>query len=702
MKYTKRSIFHQILFINTLLAFLFICIFIINYLIVNNKFKEDAEKYSEQIMHNTTTNFQAETTRLSTFVKMCEDDPSFVLAMSNKLPVEKFVEYGRQASEKLLIIQYSLPYAEKVFAYIKNSDKFIIPRKVVVDKEYFLSELSGEEQLPDFSKLDNGFYSIGGNNYFVSNSYNYGTFIIQLNAVKFCGLEEVTSVLPDYEIIVLYKDNKVFAASSNKAKRMVEKLNLNQDKSEYIRYSGSKYYISKKTLQNGFQFILVEKASVVQKLQLQNNVIYLVAGIIMLTGCVLLVFLNRRIYLPLRKVVMKYNNKENKYNEIEMLNGMMSDILNENTQMQNQILKNQRVQSDNELNYAIHSKQKISEQQAVYLQSSYGQYRIMSIAIQNQTGDGEEMFISADDYLMDTMSCKSIVVNNYVHSYIIPEEHSMEEICLNIDKYFCNIKPATMVFIGISDASSDFVHLYNIYRQSYERMLHNRIPLERRYAITVQDIKETKCGSASISFEIQNTIAKYTLSGGPKDLEETFEHIFFSDSAVLLQDVMSYYMQLSNLLLVLLKQANTVMELSDFKTTQLTLVYHPVYMYYLLLEDFKKLNAGTSQEHSTLRYEIIDYINEHYPEALSLDSISSYFGITPVYLSSWFKKNTGINLSVYINNIRMEEAKKLLLSHKNLKISDIAARVGISAASTFIRQFKNYTGCTPDQYRQLK
>ncbi|MGB8454453.1 MAG: AraC family transcriptional regulator [Anaerocolumna sp.] len=702
MKNTKRSIFHQILLINTLLSFLFICIFMLNYMIVNNKFKEDAEKYSEQIMYNMTANFQTETNRLTTFVKMCEDDPSFVLAMSNKLPVQKFLEYGNQASEKLLIIQYSLPYAEKVLAYIKNSGKFIMPRQVVVDKEYFLSGLSNDEQLPDFSKFGNGFYSIGGNDYFISNSYDYGSFIIQLNTAKFCGLVDVSSVLPDYEILVLYNNNKIFAASSKKAEKMFGSIDISQDKPEYIYYSGDKYYISKKTLKNNFRFILVEKASVVQKLQQQNNVIYIAAGFILFTGCILLVFLNTQIYLPLKRVVMKYNSQDNKHNEIEMINGMMNDILKENTQMQNQILNNQQVQSDIELNYAIHSKQKISEQQAGYLLNRYGKYRMMSIAIQNQTGEGEELFISVDDYLMDTMSCKSIVVNNYVHSYIIPEEHNLDEICLSVDKYFCNMKPTTMVFIGISDASTDFVQLYNIYRQSYERMLYNRIPLERRYSITVQDIKAAKCGSASISFEIQNTIAKYTLSGNPKDLEHTLEHIFFSDSAVLLQDMISYYVQLASLLLVVLKQANTVMEFSDFRTTQALTVYHPVYMYYLLLEDFKKLNAGTSQEHSKLRYEIIGYINEHYSEALGLDSISSHFGITPVYLSSWFKKNTGINLSVYINNIRMEEAKKLLLNHKNLKISDIAARIGISTASTFIRQFKNYAGCTPDQYRQLK
>lgn len=697
----RRSIFHQILIVNVVLSVLFICIFITNYLYASRKFKVEAEKYSEQIMDNITVNFQTETSRLTTFVKMCESDPSFVIAMSNKLPIQSFIQYGKLASEKLLIIQYSLPYAERVYAYVKNSGKFIMPKYVILDKEYFLNGFSNKEQVPDFSNSGNGFYSAGGKNYYVSNSYNYGTFIIELNTVKFCGLKEITSVVPDCEIIVLYENGRVFAASSGKAEEMIQDIDVKRATANYIGYSGEKFFLNKKSLPNGFQFILVEKASNIEKLQQQNNLIYIFAGIILLAGCILLVFLNTRIYLPLKEVTKKYASQYASHNEIDNINVMVNNIMNENKQMQNQILNSQRAGSHIELNYAIHSKQGISQQLADHLQNQYGQYRMMSIAIQNQTGGGEELFTNSDDYFMDTLGCKPIVINSFLHAYIISDEHDIDKIRISIDEYFCNIKPTTMVFIGLSDVSNDFIKLHQVYYQSYQRMLSNGIPLERKYAVNIQDQKVAQYCPATISFEIQNTIAKYSMSGTSKDLEETFERIFFSDNSIMLKDFISYYAQLAGLLLALANQANNVMEISEFKTTKTLTVYHPVYMYYILLDDYKRLNAGTSKEHTALRYEIVDYVNQHYTEALSLESISSYFGITPVYLSSWFKKNTGINLSIYINNKRMEEAKELILKHKHMKIADIARLVGISGASTFIRQFKNHTGCTPDQYRQL-
>ena len=99
---------------------------------------------------------------------------------------------------------------------------------------------------------------------------------------------------------------------------------------------------------------------------------------------------------------------------------------------------------------------------------------------------------------------------------------------------------------------------------------------------------------------------------------------------------------------------------------------------------------------------MVPCIDKHYKDVLSLDSVAEVFGISPVYLSAWFKKNAGINFSQYITKVRMEEARIILLEEECIKVSDVAELVGISSISTFIRQFKNYYGCSPDQYRQTK
>jgi YesN/AraC family two-component response regulator len=706
MKIKRRSISQQVLVINTVLSFLFVCIFLLNFYYVSQKSAQEAQRYSKQILHTVVQNFNSETTRLTTFIEMCKKDRSFVIALSNKLTIKAFVEYGKETSEKLSVIKYALPYSNNIYAYVKNNEKFIFSQDVILDKDIFASQLQKNlmttEPIPDFGNMKDGFLNYSGATLYVTNLNNYGAIIIQIDPVKFCSLNELSSILPNYEMVVIDQENEIFAASSKEVQEIIKFVDLENNKPQKITYEKEKYEIAQETTRSGFRFILVQKASTLQKIQSKNNLLYIFAAGLVFIVCGLLIFLNTKIYSPLKKIAKTYGVKGSKQNEIEMISVKMNEIISENTLMQKQLFNNQTMQMDIELNYAIHSKQGVSEQMAEHLHSQYGHYRMMVIAIQNQTGGGEDLFMNVDNYLADTIEGKAIWIDQFVRAYIIPEAHEIMDIKSLLEKYFSNTKPTTMVFIGLSEITTNFMRIHEAYQQSYERLLSNTISLQKRLAISTSDSNTSQNIPATISFEVQNTIAKYTLSGSAKNLEEALEHIFFSNPSIQLKDFIYYYSQLAGLLLILLNSANNVMEDSDFKSTQKLSVYHPVYMFYILLDDYKKMNAGSSQLYSSLRYEIMGYLAEHYKEALSLESISAVFGITPVYLSSWFKKNTGINLSVYLSNIRMEEAKKLLVGKEHLKITDIATQVGIPGVSAFIRQFKNYTGSTPDQYRQIQ
>lgn len=98
--------------------------------------------------------------------------------------------------------------------------------------------------------------------------------------------------------------------------------------------------------------------------------------------------------------------------------------------------------------------------------------------------------------------------------------------------------------------------------------------------------------------------------------------------------------------------------------------------------------------------DIIQYVNSHYAQVLSLEIVAEAFDLNPVYLSNMFKKNTGVNFSAYVSKLRMDKAILLIQESASLKIYEIAERVGIDNPATFIRQFKKYTGITPEQYRR--
>jgi len=97
---------------------------------------------------------------------------------------------------------------------------------------------------------------------------------------------------------------------------------------------------------------------------------------------------------------------------------------------------------------------------------------------------------------------------------------------------------------------------------------------------------------------------------------------------------------------------------------------------------------------------ITQYIEENYMKDLCLEQIADEMGVTAKYVSRVFRNNTGILLTDYINEVRINKAKELLRD-TNMKIQDICTKVGIENRTTFLRVFKKVEGVSPTTYRDI-
>lgn len=96
---------------------------------------------------------------------------------------------------------------------------------------------------------------------------------------------------------------------------------------------------------------------------------------------------------------------------------------------------------------------------------------------------------------------------------------------------------------------------------------------------------------------------------------------------------------------------------------------------------------------------IVRYMQEHLSEEISLNVLAEEFHLSAQYISQLFKNEIGVNFLAYLTNIRMEYAKKLLLS-KNYAIAEIAEKSGYGDYRVFTKVFKKAEGVTPSQYRR--
>lgn len=96
---------------------------------------------------------------------------------------------------------------------------------------------------------------------------------------------------------------------------------------------------------------------------------------------------------------------------------------------------------------------------------------------------------------------------------------------------------------------------------------------------------------------------------------------------------------------------------------------------------------------------ITRYLQEYLAEDLSLSVLAEEFHLNPQYISQLFKNEIGVSFLAYLTNIRMEKAKKLLLS-TSLSITVVADQSGYGDYRVFTKVFKKSEGITPSQYRR--
>lgn len=110
------------------------------------------------------------------------------------------------------------------------------------------------------------------------------------------------------------------------------------------------------------------------------------------------------------------------------------------------------------------------------------------------------------------------------------------------------------------------------------------------------------------------------------------------------------------------------------------------------------IQKETSQD-QTLSKKIQEYIQQNYQDAdLNISITSQHFDLTPAYLSSIYKKQTGGSLLEYINTVRITHAEQFL--EQGYSVVEVAQMSGFRDSGTFIRAFKKKMGVTPGQLKK--
>lgn len=123
-----------------------------------------------------------------------------------------------------------------------------------------------------------------------------------------------------------------------------------------------------------------------------------------------------------------------------------------------------------------------------------------------------------------------------------------------------------------------------------------------------------------------------------------------------------------------------------------------LYVILAYLAKTRQYDAEEQNESVSLE-EAIEYLHAHFSNSPTLKEIALHAGLQPNYFCRKFKQETGKTYVEYLNDLKIEHAKKMLQAC-NLSITEIAFDSGFFSSSSFLREFKKSTGFAPSQYRK--
>lgn len=124
---------------------------------------------------------------------------------------------------------------------------------------------------------------------------------------------------------------------------------------------------------------------------------------------------------------------------------------------------------------------------------------------------------------------------------------------------------------------------------------------------------------------------------------------------------------------------------------------------YCLLTDLSneitQIKSNTADYGNPTITQVIEYIESNYAEDIPLEKLAEITSRTPEYLCNVFKKNTGLTIVKYINNMRLLHASIMLIQDPSVPIVEVSKACGFRSPSYFGKLFTKQYRVSPQQYR---
>lgn len=310
----------------------------------------------------------------------------------------------------------------------------------------------------------------------------------------------------------------------------------------------------------------------------------------------------------------------------------------------------------------------------------------------------------AEDILVSPLLSSTVGKHVLVVVEEAKQQEELQERIARIRKTFFDYYRIDLT-VALSEADY-FPKARKLYKQTLE-CLHYRFYLGEGSLITKRDITlPDNRAPYELSFD-ESSLLLQIKTGRWEDAQSSIQQFFerIADARLDIQTTKTYVIQLFLSVIRLGDDAefqsymNCLMELSKLETIP-------------AMEEFFKRMAQeitdkhyqrNKSRHSAIVHKVIEIINERLgDQTLSLQEVAQQMlYMNPDYLGKVFKKETGEKFSAYVMKLRINKAKEMLTTQGDIKIFEIAERLGFGESPQYFSQvFKKIVGCAPTEYNK--
>ncbi len=257
--------------------------------------------------------------------------------------------------------------------------------------------------------------------------------------------------------------------------------------------------------------------------------------------------------------------------------------------------------------------------------------------------------------------------------------------------------------IGISQVHTDLDELHTAYQETASALNLQQMdaPSLRAYSY------ETEIGARQLAWEREDEFLFRVEAGMRKEVEKLIDALFDWFSVLpglTLNDAKYYCYHLANQCKDILKRYRKNEKHSEAKSTQniVSRIFTPQELKHYYRMFFLNINGMMEKDNIYATGSVIEniqrYIQHNYQKDLSQELIASLFYLNRSYLSTLFRQTTGVKFVDYLNTVRIDRAKEILVN-SDRKMYQVAKTVGYDNTKYFFRVFKKIVGSSPEQYR---